>query len=63
MDLPEQIQPIIDNISGSAIVDGLGGIPSVHATTNFINWQEYALDVESNPDIIINSDARFEKIF
>ena len=61
VDLPEQIQPIIDNISGSAIVDGLGGIPSVHATTNFVNWQEYALDVESNPDIIINSSQDLKK--
>lgn len=56
VDLPEQVQTVIENISGAATVDGLGGEPSVHATANVIDWEKYALDVESNPDIIINSD-------
>lgn len=55
VDEPEQVQQIINNISGKATIDGLGGKPSVRVATTFFDWQQYALDVESNPDIIINS--------
>lgn len=56
VDNPEDVNTIINSISGSAEIDGLGGIPSVQAVTNAIDWEEYALDVISNPDIIINSN-------
>ena len=56
VDFPEQVQQIIENISGKALVDGIGGPPSVHVATTFLDWQQYADDVESNPDIIINSE-------
>jgi hypothetical protein len=56
VDMPEQVQQIIDNIGGEAVVDGLGGKPSVRVAETFFDWEQYALDVESNPDIIINSE-------
>lgn len=57
VDNPEDVPTIINSINGSAKVEGKGGNPSVQAVTNAIDWEEYALDVESNPDIIINSSS------
>jgi hypothetical protein len=56
VDTPEQVQIIIESISGGAVIDGLGGIPSVLVSGGTLDWEDYALDVESNPDIIINDD-------
>src|SRR5690606_36097344 len=53
---------IKSNIKGSADILGYGGEPSVHTVTNEIDWADYALDVESNPDIIINTSTDLSKI-
>ena len=62
VDNAEAVTKIKSSIKGSADILGLGGKPSVHAITNGIDWQEYARDVESNPDIIINSTTNLSKI-
>jgi len=61
VDLPEQVQQIIENISGKALIDGIGGPPSVHVAPTAFDWEQYALDVASNPDIIINSEDDLRK--
>jgi hypothetical protein len=62
VDYPEGVTKITKSITGSAVVEGYGGIPSVHVVSNGIDWAEYALDVESNPDIIINTNSDMSKI-
>ena len=57
-----QISTITSNIKGAADIVGYGGEPSVHAVTNGMDWTQYALDVESNPDIIINSSTNLNQI-
>lgn len=59
---PEQIQIILDNIGGNAIIDGTGGTQSIHVADVIVDWEEYALDVASNPDIIINSGTNLSNI-
>jgi len=49
------VTKIKNAIKGSALIEGQGGTPSVQQVTNGIDWEKYALDVQSNPDIIINS--------
>ena len=61
VDTPEHVQTIIESISGDATIDGLGGEPSVHVSEGTSDWEDYALDVESNPDIIINNDTDLKK--
>ena len=48
---------IIGNISGAATIEGFGGTPSVHTVNNVVDWEQYALDVVSDPDIIINTQS------
>ena len=62
VDDPAHIPIIEGNIGGSAEIEGTGGSPSIQAVTNGIDWEEYAQDVESNPDIIINSSTDLSKI-
>ena len=57
VDTEAQVQQIIESISGNALIDGLGGPPSVHvALPNGFDWTEYSQEVANNPDIIINSE-------
>jgi hypothetical protein len=54
---------IIKNaVGGSADIEGLGGEPSVGVVSNTTNWTEYAMDVVSNPDIILNSNTNLSQI-
>jgi hypothetical protein len=62
VDDPSHVGIIAGSIGGAATIEGTGGSPSIQDVTNEINWQEYALDVESNPDIIINSSTDLSKI-
>jgi hypothetical protein len=62
VETPEQVQIMLDNIGGNAIIDGTGGPQSIHVSEEIVNWEEYALNVESNPDIIINSGTDLTKI-
>ena len=62
VDDPDHIPIISGNIGGSAEIEGTGGDPSIQAVTNGIDWEEYAHDVESNPDIIINSSSDLNDI-
>jgi len=55
VDNPADVAKIKSSIKGSADILGQGGKPSVYSVTNGIDWREYAKDVESNPDIILNS--------
>jgi hypothetical protein len=59
---PSHIDIIEGNIGGSATVEGTGGDPSIESITTGINWEEYAEDVESDPDIIINSSTNLNNI-
>ncbi len=62
VDYDDAINTIKSSIKGSADIDGLGGTPSVHTVTTEVDWGKYSLDVESNPDIIINSSTDLSKI-
>lgn len=62
VDEAEHVTTIKNSISGSADVEGYGGDPSVHTVTNEVDWEEYALDVESNPDIILNSTSQLNQL-
>ena len=62
VDNPADVAKIKGSIKGSADILGQGGKPSVYSVTNGIDWREYAKDVESNPDIIINSSTNLSKI-
>lgn len=62
VDNPADVNTIINNIKGAADIEGYGGTPSVHPVTNGIDWEEYAMDVASNPDIIINSNSDLSQI-
>ena len=55
VDNPADVTKIKAAIKGSAEVIGQGAKPSVYSVTNGIDWEEYAMDVVSNPDIIISS--------
>ena len=55
VDNPADVAKIKSAIKGSADIIGQGGKPSVYSVTNGIDWEEYAMDVVSNPDIIISS--------
>lgn len=59
---PEQIQIILDNIGGSAIIDGTGGVQSIHVADEVVDWEEYALNIIENPDIIIDSGTNLSQI-
>jgi hypothetical protein len=52
------VTKIKNAIKGSAVVEGQGGTPSVQVVSNGIDWEKYALDVQSNPDIIINGNTK-----
>jgi hypothetical protein len=60
--MPRVISTITSNIKGSADIVGSGGEPSVQSVITGMDWTQYALDVESNPDIIINSSTDLSKI-
>jgi hypothetical protein len=62
VDNPNDVNKIKSSIKGSAEILGQGGKPSVYSVTNVTDWREYAKDVESNPDIIINSSTNLSKI-
>lgn len=62
VDYDDGVKTIESNIKGAADIIGYGGEPSVHTVTNTIDWAAYALDVESNPDIIINTSTDLSKI-
>jgi hypothetical protein len=62
VDNPADVAKIKGSIKGSAEIDGTGGKPSVQPVTNGIDWEKYAMDVESNPDIIINSSTNLNNI-
>lgn len=62
VDYDDAVNKIKSSIKGAADIEGLGGDPSVHKTTTEVNWEKYALDIESNPDIIINSSTDLSKI-
>lgn len=62
VDYSDAIGIIEESIKGAADIEGLGGTPSVHTVTTEINWGQYSLDVESNPDIIINSSTDLSAI-
>lgn len=57
VDNQQAVDKIKSNIKGSADIEGYGGDPSVHIVNNGIDWEQYSLDVESNPDIIINNNG------
>jgi hypothetical protein len=56
------VTKIKSSIKGSADVDGLGGKPSVQQVNNAIDWKQYAFDIASDPDIIINTSTNLSKI-
>lgn len=58
VDNPADVQKVKNAIKGSALIEGLGGTPSVQSVNNGIDWEQYALDVQSNPDIILNSSTK-----
>jgi hypothetical protein len=57
VDNPADVTKIKNAVKGSADILGLGGTPSVQAITNGIDWEQYTLDVLSNPDILINGST------
>ena len=59
---PSHVGILAGNIGGGATVEGTGGSPSIQVATNGIDWEEYAEDVESDPDIIINSSTNLNDI-
>jgi hypothetical protein len=62
VDDPAHVGVIAGNIGGGATIEGTGGSPSIQNVTNGIDWAAYAEDVESNPDIILNSSTDVTKI-
>jgi hypothetical protein len=62
VDYQAAVDKIKSSIKGSADIEGAGGKPSVQTVSNGIDWRQYALDIESNPDIIINSSTNLSKI-
>lgn len=62
VDDPNHIPIVEGNIGGSAEIEGTGGNPSIVSVPNAIDWEEYARDVESNPDIILNSTSDLSQI-
>ena len=62
VDYAAGVNTVKSSIKGAADIEGQGGKPSVHQVTTGIDWAQYALDVESNPDIIINSSTNLSKI-
>lgn len=59
---PSHVGIIAGNIGGAATVEGTGGSPSIQNVTNGIDWEAYAEDVASNPDIILNSSTDLNTI-
>lgn len=62
IDNPTDVQKVKNSIKGSATVEGEGGSPSVVPVSNEINWEEYAMDVQSHPDIIINTSTNLNSL-
>jgi hypothetical protein len=49
--------------NSSAIVDGFGGVPSVHVVpSDTVEWDEYALELANNPDISIPLPPKSKKL-
>ena len=55
----------VTNIIKANAIDqvlGTGGLPSVQTITNTTDWDEYALQLVENPDIIIDTQAKIGKL-
>ena len=59
-----QRDQVINMIKANAInqVLGTGGAPSVSSITNTTDWDDYALQLVENPDIIIDTQAKIGKL-
>jgi len=60
----DQRNAVLDIISKNAVdqVIGTGGLPSVATIVNTIDWNDYAIQLVENPDIIIDTQVKIESM-
>lgn len=56
-----QVRDMIAKNSIDQVI-GSGGTPSVQTITNTVDWDDYALQLVENPDIIIDTQSKIQKM-